>query len=82
MQERNHLFAYPLERLAGEIRATGFRCTRGGTCCARSVNVHIFLLDRDVAEAKKIDPAAFKPPRTLNSVTRMARCMYRDMYSG
>jgi len=61
MQERNRLFAYPLDLLAGEIKATGFRCTRCGTCCTRSVNGHIFLLDYDVAEVKKIDPAAFEP---------------------
>jgi uncharacterized protein len=61
MQERNHLFAYPLERLAGEIRATGFQCSCCGTCCTRSVNGHIFLLDRDVADVKKIDSDAFEP---------------------
>jgi len=61
MQERNRLFAYPLERLAGEIKAAGFRCTRCGTCCTRTVNGHIFLLDHDVTEVRKIDPAAFEP---------------------
>jgi len=61
MQERNRLFAYPLERLAGEIRATGFQCSCCGTCCTRSVNGHIFLLDRDVADVKKIDSDAFEP---------------------
>ncbi|MDD3135180.1 MAG: YkgJ family cysteine cluster protein [Methanoregula sp.] len=61
MQERNRLFAYPMEHLAGEIKATGFRCNCCGTCCSRTVNGHIFLLDHDVAEVKKIDPAAFEP---------------------
>ena len=61
MQERNRLFAYPLERLADEIRATGFQCSCCGTCCTRSVNGHIFLLDRDVTDVKKIDPNAFEP---------------------
>jgi uncharacterized protein len=61
MQERNRLFAYPLERLAIEIRATGFRCARCGTCCTRAVNGHIFLLDHDMAELRKIDPAACVP---------------------
>jgi len=61
MQERNRLFAYPLEVLAGKIKATGFRCTRCGTCCTRAMNGHIFLLDHDVAEVKKIDPGAFEP---------------------
>ncbi|HUT38766.1 MAG TPA: YkgJ family cysteine cluster protein [Methanoregula sp.] len=61
MQERNRLFAYPMECLAGEIKATGFQCNRCGTCCTRFVNGHIFLLDHEVVEVKKIDPAAFKP---------------------
>ena len=61
VQERNRLFAYPLERLAGEIKAIGFGCSGCGTCCSRTINRHIFLLDRDVAEVKKIDPTAFEP---------------------
>ena len=61
MQERNRLFAFPLEHLADEIRAAGFRCTHCGTCCTRTMNGHIFLLDHDVAEVKKIDFAAFEP---------------------
>ncbi len=61
MQERNRLFAFPLEQMAEEIKATGFRCTSCGTCCTRSVNNHIFLLDHDIAELKKIDPTACEP---------------------
>jgi Fe-S-cluster containining protein len=61
MQERNRLFVYPMERLAGEIKATGFRCNHCGICCTRFVNGHIFLLDHDVVELRKIDPAAFEP---------------------
>jgi hypothetical protein len=61
MQERNRLFAYPLEQLAGEIRATRFRCERCGACCTRAVNRHIFLLDHDVADVKKIDQCAYEP---------------------
>ena len=61
MQERNRLFAFPLERLAEEVRAAGFRCNGCGTCCTRSVNNHIFLLDHDVTIVKKIDPAAYEP---------------------
>jgi hypothetical protein len=61
MQKCNSLFAYPLERLAGEIRATGFQCSCCGTCCSRSVNGHIFLLDRELADVKKIDSDAFEP---------------------
>jgi hypothetical protein len=61
LQERNRLFAYPLERLAIEIRATGFRCNCCGACCTRAVNGHIFLLDHDVAEIKYIDPKAYEP---------------------
>jgi uncharacterized protein len=61
MQERNRLFAFPLEHLAEEIRATGFRCNGCGTCCTRAVNNHIFLLDHDIAELEKIDPTAYEP---------------------
>jgi Fe-S-cluster containining protein len=61
MQEQSRLFAFPLERLAEEIRTTGFRCTCCGSCCTREINSHIFLLDHDVAEVKKIDSAAYEP---------------------
>lgn len=61
MQERNRLFAYPLERLAIEIWSAKFRCNRCGACCTRAVNRHIFLLDHDVAAVNKIDPAAYEP---------------------
>ena len=44
MQEWNHLFAFPLEDLAEEIRTTGFRCNSCGTCCTRAVNSHITTL--------------------------------------
>lgn len=61
MQEQSRLFAFPLEDLAEEIRTTGFRCTRCGSCCTRSITSHIFLLDHDVTDVKKIDPAAYEP---------------------
>nr|WP_319376536.1 YkgJ family cysteine cluster protein [uncultured Methanoregula sp.] len=61
MQERNRLFAFPLERLAIEVKKTRFRCDCCGKCCTRAVNPHIFLLDHDVTEVKKIDPAALEP---------------------
>jgi Fe-S-cluster containining protein len=61
MHERNRLFAYSLKRLASEIKTARFRCTCCGTCCTRALNDHIFLLDHDVAEVKKIDPDAIEP---------------------
>jgi uncharacterized protein len=61
MQEQNRLFAYPLEILANEIRSTMFRCNCCGACCTRGINCHIFLLDRDVAAVRQIDPAACEP---------------------
>lgn len=61
MQERNRIFEFPLEHMAAEIEATGFQCTRCGTCCTRAVNGHILLLDHEIAEVKKIDPGAFEP---------------------
>jgi len=61
VQERNRLFAYPHERLAIQIQATGFRCECCGACCTRAINDHIFLLDRDVERVKSIDPDAYEP---------------------
>jgi uncharacterized protein len=61
MQERNRLFAYSLQRLAADIKSIGFQCTHCGECCTRTINSHIFLLDHDVTELKKIDPAAYEP---------------------
>lgn len=61
MQERNRLFAYPIERLAIEIWATKFHCAGCGACCTRVINPHIFLLDHDVVAIRKIDPLAYEP---------------------
>jgi uncharacterized protein len=61
MQERNRLFAYPLERLAIVIWNSRFRCNGCGSCCTKAVNPHIFLLDHDVEEVKTIDPSAYEP---------------------
>jgi uncharacterized protein len=60
-QERNSLFDYPVERLAGIIRDIGFRCTSCAKCCTRTFNGHVFLLDRDVSVVKARDPAALEP---------------------
>jgi uncharacterized protein len=60
-RERNSLFEYPQDRLAGIIREIGFRCTRCSRCCTREFNGHVFLLDHDVNEVKKIDPGALEP---------------------
>ncbi len=61
MQERNRLFAYPLEQIASDIWTAKFRCTCCGECCTRAINNHIFLLDHDVTKVKKIDPNAYEP---------------------
>lgn len=61
VQERNSLYEYPLERLAGIIRSIKFRCTSCAKCCTRSFNGHVFLLDHDVAMVREIDPDAIKP---------------------
>jgi Fe-S-cluster containining protein len=60
-QERNSLFEYPVERLAGVIKEIGFRCTSCTKCCTRAFNGHVFLLDRDVTAVKALDPAALEP---------------------
>ena len=61
MQERNRLFAYPLEQMAGDICSTKFRCTSCGACCTRDINSHIFLLDHDVTVVRTIDSNAYEP---------------------
>lgn len=60
-QERNNLFEYPVEQLAGIVKDVGFRCTACAQCCTRAFNGHVFLLDRDVASVKTIDPEAIEP---------------------
>jgi Fe-S-cluster containining protein len=59
--ERNSLYDYPVERLAGIIREIGFTCTSCAKCCTRDFNGHVFLLDRDVASVRSIDPEALEP---------------------
>jgi len=60
-QEEHALFEYPITRLSGVIREIGFRCTACAKCCTRAFNGHVFLLDRDVAAVRVIDPAALEP---------------------
>jgi hypothetical protein len=60
-QERNSLFEYPPDRLAGIIREIGFRCTNCARCCTHEFNGHVFLLDNDVTAVKTIDPGALEP---------------------
>jgi len=60
-RERESLRAYPVERLASVIRDVGFSCTSCAKCCTRSFNGHVFLLDRDVAVARSVDPDALEP---------------------
>ena len=61
VRERNGLFEYPSERLAGIIKEVGFRCDGCARCCTREFNGHVFLLDRDVAALREIDPEAIEP---------------------
>jgi len=60
-QERNSLFEYPVERLAGIIKDVGFRCISCAKCCTRAFNGHVFLLDCDVTAVQALDPAALEP---------------------
>jgi Fe-S-cluster containining protein len=59
--ELSELLAYPEERLAAIIKKVGFRCDCCSKCCTRAFNGHVFLLDRDVAVARKIDPESVEP---------------------
>lgn len=61
VQERNRLFDYPLERLAGVIQQIGFQCDWCGKCCIRARDGHVSLLDRDIAGIYSIDTGAIEP---------------------
>jgi uncharacterized protein len=61
VRERNSLFEYPAERLAGIIKEVGFRCDCCARCCTRAFNGHVFLLDSDVAVVREIDSGAIEP---------------------
>ncbi|HTY14961.1 MAG TPA: YkgJ family cysteine cluster protein [Methanoregulaceae archaeon] len=61
IRERNGLFEYPAEKLAGIIREVGFGCDFCARCCTRAFNGHVFLLDRDVQALREIDPGAIEP---------------------
>lgn len=52
---------YPLEKLAGIIRDVGFACDCCTKCCTKEFNDHVFLLDKDAAVIKSIEPAALIP---------------------
>jgi Fe-S-cluster containining protein len=60
-QERNYLFEYPAERLAGIIQEIGFHCTGCAKCCTREFNGHVFLLDHDIRAVRDADPEALEP---------------------
>ncbi|MCX6686155.1 MAG: YkgJ family cysteine cluster protein [Methanoregula sp.] len=61
---RNDLFSvsdYPAEKLAEIIRDVGFACDCCTRCCTREFNDHVFLLDKDTAVIKGIEPEALIP---------------------
>lgn len=60
-RELSDILAYPQEQLAAIIKEVGFRCDLCSRCCTRAFNGHVFLLDRDVAVAREIDPESVEP---------------------
>jgi hypothetical protein len=60
-KEIDLLCAFSTRRLATIIHEIGFFCDCCAQCCTRSFNGHVFLLDRDTAVGKEIDPAALEP---------------------
>ncbi|MBN2488772.1 MAG: YkgJ family cysteine cluster protein [Methanosarcinaceae archaeon] len=52
---------YPDEHLIAIIKEVGFECDLCGRCCTKEFNDHVFLLDRDTARIKDIDPSALTP---------------------
>jgi Fe-S-cluster containining protein len=61
---RQDLFSvsdYPDEELAEIIRDVGFACDCCTKCCTKDFNDHVFLLDKDTAVIRSIDPTALIP---------------------
>lgn len=60
-EELAALAAYDDRELEAIIREVGFACDNCGRCCTHAFNDHVFLLDRDTAVVRKIDPSALVP---------------------
>jgi len=60
-EELAELAAYDDRELEVIIREVGFACDNCGRCCTHDFNDHVFLLDRDTAVVRTIDPAALVP---------------------
>jgi hypothetical protein len=61
---RSDLFSvadYPDEKLAAIIQDVGFACDCCTKCCTKEFNDHVFLLDKDTAVIRSIEPAALIP---------------------
>lgn len=52
---------YPDEKLATIIQDVGFACDCCTKCCTKEFNDHVFLLDKDTAVIRSIEPAAIIP---------------------
>ncbi|MDD1718557.1 MAG: YkgJ family cysteine cluster protein [Methanoregulaceae archaeon] len=52
---------YPIERLAEIIREVGFSCDCCTRCCTADFNGHVFLLDKDAAKIRTLEPAGLVP---------------------
>ncbi|ACL17396.1 YkgJ family cysteine cluster protein [Methanosphaerula palustris] len=60
-EELAALLCYDDRELQAIIREVGFACDNCGRCCTHAFNDHVFLLDRDTAVVKAIDPLALVP---------------------
>ena len=60
-KEQSSLLAYPVDRLGNVIKEVGFRCTCCAKCCTRLFNGHVFLINREVAGIRALDPTAVEP---------------------
>ena len=60
-EELAALGAYDDGELEAIIREVGFACDNCGRCCTHAFNDHVFLLDRDTAVVRTIDPTALVP---------------------
>ncbi|MDO9518137.1 MAG: YkgJ family cysteine cluster protein [Methanosarcinaceae archaeon] len=59
--ELEGMIAYPDDKLIDIIKDVGFECDLCGRCCTNEFNDHVFLLDKDTALLKKINPSALTP---------------------
>ncbi len=76
-EELAALGAYDDGELEAIIREVGFACDNCGRCCTHAFNDHVFLLDRDTAVVRTIDPTALVPaPHSMQASRSTMRACF------